>query len=216
MKKILIENGETRIGYSFNDLDEKVQEKVLDEFSDSSLQYEWWENVYEDAKNVGLKINEFDCDRANMIKGEFIDSAQDTIDLIKENHGKVCESYKTAIQYEQELIELRKKSDEAYNNATPTDDEMSKDEFFEDNFSNEKEDIEENFLQAILEDYLIMLRNEAEYLSSHEYAKECIEINDYLFDEEGDILPIHYHHGKGGEIVKHTWKGKHECTLTDM
>lgn len=220
MKKISIANGETRIGYSFDDLDSSTQEKVLDSFSNTSLEYEWWENVYEDAKTVGIKINEFDTDRGSMIKGEFYDGAHETIDLIKEHHGEECETYKTAMQYEQEWAELRKQSDikykEEYGDELGLDEnedlEWNMKQYFEDN---NKEDWEDDFRKAILEDYLVMLRHEAEHLSSHEAAKENIEANDYLFDEEGEILPITYHM-EGNVCVKHTWKRKHECTLTDI
>lgn len=44
-----------------------------------------------------------------------------------------------------------------------------------------------DFLQALLEDYRIMLSNEIEYQQSSECVDESIIANDYEFDEEGGI-----------------------------
>lgn len=224
MKQIKISNGEVRIGFEFNDLDSNVQDKVLNEFSNTSLDYEWYEHIFEDASSVGIKIKEFDCDRGT-IKGELDSSTEEVIESIINEHGKDCETHKTALKHLEEFKSKREESDAKWEQEYPQDvrdecDERGdyypdKDEYFDDNY---REDLEDDFKQEILEDYLILLRKEAEYLSSTEQAKETIEANEYLFTEEGDILPISYHVYKG--VVKsHSFRiGKNEynCTLEDI
>jgi len=42
---------------------------------------------------------------------------------------------------------------------------------------------------------------------------EELEINEYLFDEDGDIIPIQYHVGKDNKVWKMVYKGKHNCEI---
>jgi hypothetical protein len=46
-------------------------------------------------------------------------------------------------------------------------------------------DIEDNFLDSLLEDYSIMLQKEYEHLQSEESIIETIVANEYEFTEEG-------------------------------
>lgn len=63
------------------------------------------------------------------------------------------------------------------------------DESHEDYESSESEDklqqMEEEFLQSILEDYRIMYNNQVDYEYSDEFAKETIEANEYDFTKDG-------------------------------
>lgn len=45
--------------------------------------------------------------------------------------------------------------------------------------------LEDDFLYELLQDYLIILRNEYEYLMSEESVDESIECNEYTFTESG-------------------------------
>lgn len=224
MKRIKISNGETRIAYSFNELDPKIQEKIIGEYADTSLEPDWWDGTYDDAKNVGIKITSFDPDRGN-ITGDFESEAEEIITKIIEEHGKDCETHKTALKHKQYFDEAMAKSDEEWEKEYPAEireeeEERggyvpTKDEYFDDNY---REDLESDFKQEILEDYLILLRKEAEYLSSHELAKENIEANDCLYDEAGEQLPVTYH-TKDSVVVSHSFRiGKNEyhCELEDI
>jgi hypothetical protein len=57
--------------------------------------------------------------------------------------------------------------------------------------SKEREDelmeIEEDFLNGLLEDYSIILQKEFEYLTSDECITETILANEYDFTENGDL-----------------------------
>lgn len=153
--------------YSFNELSEDAQTKVLQNFTDINTHYNWWDNVYEDAKNVGLKITGFDLDRNRHATGEFLLSASEVAQNILNEHGETCETWQTANNFLEEF--------------TPKFAEYMQTE------ENEGEliEIENDFLNSLLEDYSIILQKEYEYLISEKAIKETIEANEYQFLENG-------------------------------
>lgn len=167
MRKKIIE----KIVYKFEELSEKAQEKVLWKLADLNADYGWWDSVYDDAQNVGLKITEFDLYRNRHCKGYFIGSAVETAEKIVAEHGSVCETHKTATTYLKDRTELVKK----YNGDN------------DDIIDNECDDLDSEFLRSILEDYSILLQKEYEYLTSKEAIMETIKLNEYEFDEHGNI-----------------------------
>ena len=52
---------------------------------------------------------------------------------------------------------------------------------------NKLDEMSEEFLKSLLEDYRIILENEYEYLTSKEAILETIEANDYEFTADGTI-----------------------------
>lgn len=147
--------------YKFDELSAEAQEKALQGMRFWDVEdFEWWEFTYEDAKNVGIKITSFDLDRGN-ITGEFIESAEYTIDKILMDHGPTCDTYITAHNYKKAL---------------------------EDQKEDDADDFKHEFLNAILEDYRIILQKEFEYLTSDTHLKETIEANEYEFTEDGKLF----------------------------
>ena len=161
--------------YKFDELSEKAKEYVIEKLWDINVDFNWWQFTYEDAENIGLKINEFDLDRGSYVKGDFIETAEDVANLIIKNHGEKCETYQTAKNYLKDLSELTAKN--LIDNAA--------EEFPEDFL--DTENIDKEFLRSLCEDYRIMLQHEYEYKTSEEAIKETIEANDYEFDEEGNL-----------------------------
>jgi hypothetical protein len=51
----------------------------------------------------------------------------------------------------------------------------------------ESADVERDFQKALLEDYLVILRKEYEYLTSEEAIKETIKANDWRFSAGGKL-----------------------------
>lgn len=153
--------------YKFNELPEQARQKALENLYDINVSHNWWEFVYEDAKTIGLKITGFDIDRSNNCSGDWLVSPYEAIKLIKENHGKKCETYKTAMAYAKKFRTLGKDTDGG---------ERIEDEGLEDDFRN-----------SLLEDYRIMLQKEYEYLTSEEAIIKTINANDYDFTEDGKI-----------------------------
>jgi hypothetical protein len=162
MKKI------TTTLYKFNELPDEVKEKALSNLSDINVDYNWWDSTYEDAKNIGLEITSFDLDRNRHAKGQFIISGINTANRIVKEHGETCETYKTALNFIEEYTELSNSGDL-------------------EELSDELEDIENEFLSSILEDYAIILQRESEYLQSEEAIIETIQANDYSFNLKGEI-----------------------------
>ncbi len=162
--------------YEYTELSEAAKGNVIRSMSDINVDYDWWEGMYEDAKNIGLKIEGFDMDV--YCSGRFIEGAVECASSILREHGDMCETYKTAQKFINERTELVKK----YSNGIDIERVTEENEY---DFDNECDDLEEDFRKSILEDYRIILRNEYEYLTSREAIAETIEANDYQFTEDG-------------------------------
>lgn len=157
--------------YLFSELSEQAKEKAIKWGYDLNVSYDWWESVYEDAENIGLKITGFDIYRASYCNGDIIGTHEETAKLILENHGEQCETYKTAKNFLAELDAITEKyKDEGEDNW----DEQS-----------ENENAEDEFLKSLLEDYRIMLSKEYNYLTSEAAIIETIEANEYEFKADG-------------------------------
>ena len=159
--------------YKFSELSEEAKQKAIEKLYYINVDHDWWAFTYEDAKNIGLKITSFDLDRNRHAKGEFIWDAKDVAEAILENHGKHCETYKTAKNFLDEVSPLIKKESELDYRDYDLEAEIS--------------DLQDEFLKNLLEDYSIMLQNECEYLQSEKSIIETIEANDYDFTENGDL-----------------------------
>lgn len=163
--------------YQFAELSDKAKDKAISELSDINVNYDWWDSIYEDAATIGLKITRFDLDRSRHANGEFTLAANEVAQNIFNEHGETCETFKTAETFMEEWQPI-------FNNYM--------DENHEDYESYESEqkmqDIEDEFLKSLCEDYSIMLQNEYEYLTSEESIIESIEANEYDFTENGELF----------------------------
>jgi len=160
--------------YKFSELSEEAKQKAIEKLYYINLDQDWWTFTYEDAENIGLKITGFDLDRNRHATGYFLLNATEVAQNILNEHGEMCETYKTAENFLSEHSPVFSKY-------------MSED--YEDIYEieNQLQEIEDDFLKNLLEDYSIMLQNECEYLQSEEAIIETIEANDYDFTENGDL-----------------------------
>jgi hypothetical protein len=156
--------------YKFSELSEDAKEKAIQKLSDINIDYNWYEFTEDDAKNIGLNILEFDLDRNMFLKGEFINSAPETAEKIISEHGKDCETYKTAQGFLSDLNDL-----------------VSQYENIDNCPEMEIDYLEDEFLKSLCEDYRIILTKEYEYLTTKESIIETIEANDYDFTEDGNL-----------------------------
>lgn len=162
--------------YQFSELSEEAKQKAIEKLNDINVDFDWWKFTYEDAKTIGLKINEFDLYRNRSVKGEFNLSPCEVAQNIFNNHGESCETFKTAKSFMEDWQPV-------FNNYM---DESHKD--YESQESEDKLiDIESEFLNSLLEDYSIILQKEYEYLCSDIAIIGTIEANDYYFDENGNL-----------------------------
>lgn len=164
--------------YQFSELSESAKQKAIEWYlsgnDDSSFA---WDNTTEDAIQIGLKIHSLDDHRPN--DGEFVESAESTAQQIIENHGKMCETYKTAAAFLKERDELVSKHSDGIDTSKVAEDN-------EYDFDNECDELEEEFLKSILEDYRIMLNKDIDYQNSEEYAIDAIVSNEYEFTKDGE------------------------------
>jgi len=171
--------------YEFTELSETGKEKALENLNDINVNYDWWDCLYEDADNIGLKITSFDLDRNRHATGNFTRDVLGVAENIIREHGDTCETYKTAEAFLAEhatpYAEYLDETSEHYLDE-PSEHYESK------NKEDELIEIENDFLKDILEDYSVMLQKTYEYLCSDEAIIETIEANGYEFTEDGVLI----------------------------
>ena len=165
--------------YKFSELSDKAKQKAIEKFYDINVDYDWWESVYEDAENIGLKITGFDLD--HNCTGQFTEDAYKVAQNIRKEHGESCETYKTAYDFLTKYDELVVK----YSDGKRTNIVAEGNEY---DFDNEADDLEADFLKSICEDYRILLRQEYEYRQSKDAIIETIEANEYEFKADGSLF----------------------------
>lgn len=166
--------------YSFAELSEEAKEKAVSHLRDINVDHNWWEYVYEDAKNVGLKINGFDIYRGSYCQLD-IDHYYHTASRIVTDHGKDCDTYKAAEQFIADWDALVEKYSDGINTNVVTGENQY-------DFDSEADDLDEEFKKELSECYLTILRNQYEYLTSTESIIETIEANEYEFTEDGELI----------------------------
>jgi hypothetical protein len=155
---------ETITIYQYDELPTDEAKRIAREWYDEgATDYEWWDFTYDDAKEAGLRISEFDLDHGT-IKGRFDDPAKQVAESIVKNHGDSCETHKDAAAFLAALEAIDGAEDEV----------------------NQAEDLAQEFLHTLLEDYRIMLQHEYDYLHSTEQIEESIRANEYEFLESGE------------------------------
>lgn len=169
-----------RVGlYTFGELSEKAKEKAISKYRNINVDFDWWESVYDDAERAGLKITGLDLDRNRHATGKFIESAPEAANKIIADHGKDCETHKTAKAFLSDWSELVTK----YSDGIKTD-EVHEDNEYE--FDQEANELEAEFLKSLLEDYSMMLQREYEYQTEDEQVAETIRANGFEFTEDGE------------------------------
>ena len=83
---------------SYDELTPEQQKKAIGNYIEINIENAWWTTTYEDAENIGLKLDTFDLERRH-IMGSFLSIPEDTAKAIIENHGSTCTTYVLAKQY---------------------------------------------------------------------------------------------------------------------
>jgi len=149
--------------YNYSELCEDIKQKVLENLYDVNVDHDWWECTYEDAKTIGLEIQEFDLDRGSHCGGKLIFDLEDSISAVLKNHGASCETYKIALKFDAERKLLSDEDDDAICDLT------------------------HEYVEELAEEYLSILRKEYEYLTSKEAIVETIESNEWTFAANGKM-----------------------------
>lgn len=165
--------------YEYHELSEEAQAKARDWYREGSEDYSWaYECTTEDASQIGLKIHFLSQREPN--SGEFMKGAEECAKAILANHGPDCETYKTAKAFLGSLESLEQEYGEPNEDGERVSSIDGKD-----NYDDEREELEKEFLHAILEDYRVMYDKDCEYRDSDEAVAESIEANGYTFTESG-------------------------------
>ena len=162
--------------YKFNELTEQAKQVAIDNFITINVDYEWWDSIYMDAENIGLKLTSFDIDRDRHAEGDFLLSANEVAANIMKEHGEQCETYKTAERFMEEWQPL-------FNDYMNEESDSYEDD-------NDLMVCEQEFLKCLCEDYSIMLQAKYEYLQSDDAIIETIEVNDYDFLSNGNTFNL--------------------------
>lgn len=179
----------TTLIYSFDELDCAAQDRaILANMGINVDGTEWWEHTYADADTIGLKISEFDLGYARRIRGKLTVDLPDCCRLIRANHGKDCETFKTAQvylkKYAIEFAKWRKAE-------TQQDPEFYKDHSIADWWGefvdiNIAADITRDFERMLLEDYYTILDKEYDYQTDEDAVRDSIRCNELEFLENGN------------------------------
>lgn len=147
----------------FDELSKAGQDKAISDNYSWNIKHDWWEITYEDAKQVGIKIQSFDIYRGSFCRIQFEWSALQVAEEIIKQHGESCDTYKVAKQFIEDFKKLESQDQE---------DDGSIDE------------LKENFKIDISTEYLHKLKQKFEYLTSDEAIKESLIANEFEFDAE--------------------------------
>jgi hypothetical protein len=147
--------------YEFDELSDQAKQRAIVDYWQINLD-DWWDSIYEDAKMIGLKITGFGLDRNRHCTGKAIDDALTMAHKIKTEHGFDTPTYELANEFIKDYADL--------------DDDID---------ANELRDFENEFVNAILEEYSILLQREYEWLTSEEAIIDTLLANEYEFLEDG-------------------------------
>jgi hypothetical protein len=170
----------TRTVYEFDELSEGAKQKALEQLSDVNVDYNWWEFVYEDAANIGLKIAEFNLRQNQVCIGQWTRDAIDVAEAIIKNHGESCETCVDARGFIHDYARAQRE----YEHAPKDADKCERADF---EYTDDAEELSEKFQQTILEDYQTILQTEYDYLTSEEAIIETIRANEYEFTAKGQL-----------------------------
>ena len=150
--------------FTYEELSDKAKAKAREWYLNGALDYDWWNFIYEEAKQLGFTIESFDLYRREC-EIKLHDIPEAIAKKIIAEHGKECDTYKTAKKFLNEWRDVC------------TSDESMQDE--------EIEELNEEFTHALAEDYREMLQTESDYMESEEAIAEMMEANEYTFTETG-------------------------------
>lgn len=182
--------------YTFDELPEDIQEKVLEAMSDINIDYGWWDFIFYDVKECA-KILGIDIEQIYFSGFSSPGDGACFEGTYRYNKGSVKEIKKYApddkelhdiaekLMQEQKKcmykLEAVVKQRGHYSHSGCTDITVSSDGYYVDNVE----------LQGILRQFMNWiywkLEKEYKYLSSRDAIRETIVCNNYEFDSEGNL-----------------------------
>ena len=174
--------------YSFDELSEGAQERALNEFRCSNVEFNWWEDSYDTIRTAGkllrLEIDDihFDTDLYCIFDAHYR--------YVRGASAAVCKEFSWADDLHKvakDLQALQKRHFYSLSCTVTKGRSMNRYSCFR--FG---EDYECEDLGDIIDDFAhwaqILLRDEYKYLTSDDAVKETIEANGYEFTEGGKLV----------------------------
>ncbi|MBT2560171.1 hypothetical protein J7E50_02910 [Pedobacter sp. ISL-68] len=163
--------------YPFAELSEDAREKALNDHRFINVDDAWWDSIYEDANQSGLKINGFEFDTGYYCNAEFTEDAIFCAGKILDAHGENTPTYQTALSFwtrRNGIVAGSPKDQNAeFENVEELDDLLDK--------------AEDDFLTAIRWEYHSLLIREYNCQTSDTAITETLEANDYHFTADGKL-----------------------------
>jgi hypothetical protein len=163
--------------YSFAELSEEARGKALDNHRFIHVDGTWWDSVYEDAQQSGLKITGFELENGYYCNAEFTDDACFCAGEILDNHGESTETYQTALSFWTERNRMV---------ADWPKDKNGELEFSGD-WDTEMDRVEDDFLTVTRWTYHSLLIQEYNALTGDTDITETLEVQGYHFTADGRL-----------------------------
>jgi hypothetical protein len=153
--------------YTYDELSEEVKKRVIKEFHNLNVDHDWWDSIYEDAEEIGLKIIAFNC-TTSYINTKPLTAEDNIAQAIIETHGKGCKTFQLAVEYLKEVKEIESRKD-----------------LDEDAEAERLQEVADQFIHDLSHKYLLSLKYEYKYLISRKAIEEGIIANGYEFTKYG-------------------------------
>lgn len=200
--------------YSFSELSEKSQKKAIEKLSDINIDYDYWDFVYEDFQQLASYFGmDVDTDKTyfsgfySQGDGSAFTATVDPCKLIACIQGNTWAEYAPKENFNLPVLSVNVlrvckliaagKIDFTANVYPANRETAVKVEFEFDNLPNNLNDAAGELCEVIeevsdtLNKWLFrQLQKEYEYQTSEEAIKETIAANDYLFFENGKLIPV--------------------------
>lgn len=182
--------------YNYSELQPGAQERAINEYLSLGID-EWWENLYDHAESIGMKITSSD---EYKVTADFTldnpDIAANIVEQYADTEPEPASLLQDALNYQKARKKLLIPSSSDLNpelNEAEHEAEYDFDCDFEceDDYESAQEealeDLDDDFRHDLQEDFRILLIKEYEYITSTECIEEIFETNEYTFLEDGSI-----------------------------
>ena len=163
--------------YEFDELHTDVQERLANDYINSSLYY-WDETVKQRAKDVGLIIDSYDLDRYEL-ELKLCYSPNEIADKIIMEYSKDA----SISILSQQFLDARDLLVKKYSDGINLERVAEENEY---DFDLELDELEDDYKEELEGEFISELRNEYEFQTSFGYAREML--NDNKFTEDGQII----------------------------
>ncbi len=168
--------------FTFEELSEHAKDIAIENHRYDLLYNDWWQLIYEDAKNIGLKITSFDLDRNRHAEGDNLLAANEIAQNISNEHGERTDTYICASDFMEDWQPLFNEYIELSSKDETTEEED--DRIYE--LEGDLNEVESQFITDLLECYSVILQKDYEYNMRDEIIAEDIILNNMEFTADGE------------------------------